>query len=57
MFSLYFMLFATLFLEGGGGGQNLNLVTTAVLKPDHITGYPVVTSMHASLLCHADISS
>ena len=33
------------------------LVTTALLKPDHITGYRVVTSIHVSFLGHADISS
>ena len=33
------------------------LVQTALLKPDHITGSPVVTRIQVSFLGHVDISS
>ena len=42
---------------GVGGGKNQVWVTTALLKPDHITGSPVVTCIQVSFLGHADISS
>ena len=58
MFSSYFMLFATFFRENWGGGKkNQVSVTTALWKPDHIIGSPVVTSIQVSFLGHADISS
>ena len=41
---------------GGGGGDQV-WVTTALLKPDHITGSPVVTSIQVLFLGYADIGA
>ena len=45
-------LFTEDFLWGGGGGV---WITAALLRPGHITGSPVVISIHVSFLGHADI--
>ena len=62
MFSPCLILFPT-FLEkncGGGGVNNKKhriLGYLHVLKPDHITGSPVVISIQVSLFGHSDIIS
>ena len=42
---------------GGGGVKNQIGIKIGLLKPDHIAGSPVVTSIHVPFLGHADISS